>query len=207
LLNSRGALAAIGKSPDDAPIAPVLCIKPANTWIGYGAPIPLAADVDAIDIGASLGIVIAATASRVDVNRAADCIAGYTIANDVGEARRELALPTLRQRCRDGYCALGPWTVARREMPPIDAVGLRVLVNGVLADEVRLSELVRSPARLVSEISSFVTLCAGDVILTGTHGHAPQARIGDRVRIEMDGVGALENPVAAENGFVAGARP
>lgn len=207
LLNDHGALAAIGKSRDEAPISPMLYVKPANTWIGHGATIPLAAGVGAIEAGASLAVVIGATASRVDPSRAEDCIFGYTIANDIGEPHTGLTMPSLRQRCRDGYCAIGPWIVARHEMPPIDTLAIRVLINGGLACERRLSDLVRSPARLVADVSSFITLCAGDVLLTGIAPGAPVARVGDRVRIEIDGIGALENPVAAEDVFVAGARP
>jgi 5-oxopent-3-ene-1,2,5-tricarboxylate decarboxylase / 2-hydroxyhepta-2,4-diene-1,7-dioate isomerase len=207
LLNHEGALAAIGKSRDEAPVSPMLYVKPANTWIGYGATIPLAGGVGAVEVGASLAVVIGATASGVDAGRAEDCILGYTIANDIGEPQIGLTLPSVRQRCRDGYCAIGPWVVARHEMPPIDTLAIRVLINGALACESGLSGLVRSPAQLVAEVSSFITLCPGDVLLTGIAPGAPIARVGDRVRIEVDGIGALENTVAAEDGFVAGARP
>jgi len=207
LLNHAGTMAAIGKARDEAPKSPMLYVKPANTWIGYGAPIPLAAGVEGVEVGASLAVVIGATTSRIESGRADDCILGYTIGNDIGEPQTALAMPTLRQRCRDGYCAMGPWIVARHEMPPIDRLRIRVLINEVLVSANPLCDLVLSPRQLVAEVSSFITLCAGDVLLIGIAQDALVARLGDRVRIEVDGIGALENPVAAEDGFVAGARP
>src|SRR2546427_3028968 len=78
-LNFRGALAALGDAVNAAPYnvppkAPVLYIKPANTWIGYGAPIPLPSDIAAVQIGATLGIVIGRAACRVPVGRALDFV-------------------------------------------------------------------------------------------------------------------------------------
>jgi 5-oxopent-3-ene-1,2,5-tricarboxylate decarboxylase/2-hydroxyhepta-2,4-diene-1,7-dioate isomerase len=97
--------------------------------------------------------------------------------------------------------------MARHEMPSIDRMGIRVLINGRLACENRLANLLRSPGQLVAEVSAFMTLCAGDVLLTGIPEGAPLAHIGDRIRIEIDGIGALENPIAAEDEFIAGGRP
>ena len=88
LLNYKGALEAMGQaiyeSPyQKAPQGPILYIKPANTVSGYGMPIPLPADVEELEIGAALGIVIGRTATRVGEEEAFDYISGYTIVNDV----------------------------------------------------------------------------------------------------------------------------
>src|SRR5439155_26173363 len=113
-LNFRGALAALGDAVNAAPYnvppkAPVLYIKPANTWIGYGAPIPLPSDIAAVQIGATLGIVIGRAACRVPAGRALDFVAGYTIVNDVSVPHDSVYRPAVRHQCRDGFCPMGPW--------------------------------------------------------------------------------------------------
>ena len=203
LLNYRGALAALGAAMHEAPYqepprAPVLYIKPANTWIAYGAPIPLPAGVDAVEIGAALGIVIGTTASRVSESRALDYVAGYTIVNDVCEPHASVYRPAIRQRCRDGFCPIGPWIIARHEVNAPDALNTCVLINGRRIAENTTANLIRPVAKLIADITEFMTLTAGDVLLTGVPENAPRARVGDRVRIEIDGVGALENTLVAE---------
>jgi 5-oxopent-3-ene-1,2,5-tricarboxylate decarboxylase / 2-hydroxyhepta-2,4-diene-1,7-dioate isomerase len=203
LLNYRGALAALGAAMHEAPYhepprSPVLYIKPANTWIAHGAPIPLPPGVDAVEIGAALGIVIGATASRVPESHALDCVAGYTIVNDVCEPHSSVYRPAIRQRCRDGFCPIGPWIMGRHDVDAPDALGVRVLINGQRAAENTTANLIRPVAKLIADVTEFMTLAAGDVLLTGVAENAPRARVGDRVRIEIDGIGALENALVAE---------
>ena len=69
---------------------------------------------------------------------------------------------------------------------------MRIFINGALAGENTTANLIRPVARLVAEVTAFITLCPGDVLLTGIAEGAPRVGIGDRVRIEIDGVGALE---------------
>jgi len=203
LLNYRGALAALGNAVDAAlyealPRAPVLYIKPANTWAAFGAEITLPAAVAAAEIGAALGIVIGATAHRVAEREALDCVAGYTVVNDICEPHASFHRPAIRQRCRDGFCPIGPWVIAQHEVATPEALKLRVLVNGKLASENTTANLIRPVARLIADVTEFMTLAAGDVLLAGVPENAPRARAGDRVRIEIEGVGALENALIAE---------
>jgi len=203
LLNFRGALAALGGAVDappygGAPRAPVLYIKPANTWAAFGAQIALPSTVAAVEIGAALGIVIGATAKRVAEREALDCVAGYTVVNDVCEPHSSLHRPAIRQRCRDGFCPIGPWVIARQEVALPDSLKLRVLVNGELAAESSTANLIRPVARLIADVSEFMTLAPGDVLLAGVAENSPRARAGDRVRIEIENVGALENALSAE---------
>lgn len=203
LLNYRGELAALGGAVDAAPYgaaprAPVLYIKPANTWAAFGAQVTLPSSLAAVEIGAALGIVIGVTAHRVAEQEALDCVAGYTIVNDVCEPHASFHRPAIRQRCRDGFCPIGPWVIARHEVGSPDALRLRVLVNGDLAAENSTANLVRPVARLIADVSEFMTLAAGDVLLAGVPENSPRARAGDRVRIEVESVGALENALTAE---------
>ena len=97
--------------------------------------------------------------------------------------------------------------IARREVPAPDALDMRVYVNRQLACRNTTANMVRTVAQMLHEVTAFMTLCAGDVLLMGSPENAPLARIGDRVRIEIDGVGSIENPVMAEEQSIAGARP
>lgn len=163
LLNYRGALAALGAAVNAPPYqapprAPVLYVKPKNTWIGYGAPIPLPGSIEAVEIGAALGVVIGATACRVMESRALDCVAGYTIVNDVCEPHASLDRPAIRQRCRDGFCPIGPWVMPKQEVPFPDALEIRVFINGELRACNTTAKLIRPVARLIADVTEFMTL-------------------------------------------------
>lgn len=203
LLNYRGALAALGdavhKPPYKAPPkAPVLYIKPANTWISDGAPIPVPSDVDALQMGAALGVVIRCTACRVPAESALDYVAGYTVVNDVSVPHDSYYRPSIRLKCRDGFCPISPVIVDRTRVADPDALVVRVFVDGALRQQNTTANLIRSTARLIADITEFMTLSAGDVLLTGVPENAPLARAGQRVAIEIEGVGRLENPLIAE---------
>jgi 5-oxopent-3-ene-1,2,5-tricarboxylate decarboxylase / 2-hydroxyhepta-2,4-diene-1,7-dioate isomerase len=200
LMNYRGALEALNTAGGSSvpPRAPVLFVKPANTWIGYGDAIPIPEDVECVEAGAALGIVMGKTACRVAAVDALNFVAGYTIVNDVCEPHQSYDRPATRQRCRDGFCAIGPWVMAKQSIPSPDRLTLRVLVNGELRAENTTANMVRSVATLIADVSEFVTLSAGDVLHTGAPENAPRITTGDRVRIEFDGIGALENQVIAE---------
>jgi 5-oxopent-3-ene-1,2,5-tricarboxylate decarboxylase/2-hydroxyhepta-2,4-diene-1,7-dioate isomerase len=203
LLNFRGALAALGDAVSAPPYAtpphaPILYVKPANTWIPYGARIPLPPGVPQLLMGATLGVVIGRTACRVPVGRALEFVRGYAVVNDVCEPHASVYRPAIRQRCRDGFCAIGPWIVDRDAVPAPDALALRVFVNGTLRCANTTANLVRPVAWLIADVTQFLTLAEGDVLLVGTPENVPLAGSGDLVRIEIDGVGALENTVEAE---------
>jgi 5-oxopent-3-ene-1,2,5-tricarboxylate decarboxylase/2-hydroxyhepta-2,4-diene-1,7-dioate isomerase len=204
LLNYRGVLAALGDAVNEPPYkappkAPVLYIKPANTWIGDGAPIPVPGDVEALQMGAALGVVIGRTACRVSVEAALDYVAGYTVANDVSVPHESFYRPSIRLKCRDGFCPIGAAIVDRARVPDPDALRVRVFVDGALRQENTTANLIRSTARLIADITEFMTLEPGDVLLTGVPENAPRAHAGQRVAIEIDGVGRLENTLVAED--------
>ena len=203
LLNYRSALAAMGDAvnapPYNAPPrAPILYVKPANTWIAHDATIPLPVGVLALEMNAALGVVIGRTACRVPEAHALTFVHGYTIVNDVCEPHASVYRPAIRQRCRDGFCAIGPWVVAADAVGSPDALAQRVFVNSQLRSADNTANLVRSVARLIADVTEFMTLAEGDVLLVGSPHPAPLAGAGDVVRIEIDRVGALENTVMPE---------
>jgi 5-oxopent-3-ene-1,2,5-tricarboxylate decarboxylase/2-hydroxyhepta-2,4-diene-1,7-dioate isomerase len=184
------------------PVHPVLYIKPANTWCRAGDPVPLPPDVEEVEVGATLGISFARAASRVNAAQALGFVSGYCIVNDVtvphlGMPRPALLRPPMRQKCRDGFCPIGPWTSAA-ELPDPGALEIRSYVNGELRQLSHTGQLRRSVAQLIADVSEFMTLAPGDLLLIGVADHPARARAGNTMAIEIDGIGRLENPLQAD---------
>src|SRR5690606_37837939 len=102
--------------------------------------------------------------------------------------------PAIREKCRDGFCPIGPWVLAAEHVKDPAALTVRTLVNGKLQLEKSLGELVRSIPRLIADVTAFMTLAEGDVLLPAVSETGPLASAGDTVAIEVAGVGRLENP-------------
>jgi 5-oxopent-3-ene-1,2,5-tricarboxylate decarboxylase/2-hydroxyhepta-2,4-diene-1,7-dioate isomerase len=202
LLNHRDALAALGSAVNEppykaAPRAPILYIKPRNTWIAAGETIVVPAGVEALEIGATLGLVIGRPACRVDESEALSFVAGYVIVNDVSVPHDSYYRPSLRFKARDTFCPIGPF-VARDAVGSPDALGIVVTIDGETVQRASTAGLIRSTARLIAEVSDFMTLAPGDVLSVGVAAGAPRARAGQRVGIAIDGLGRLDNPLIAE---------
>lgn len=179
------------------PVHPVLYIKPANTWARTGQPVLLPEDVLEVEVGATLGISFARTASRVKEADALSCVSGYAVVNDVTVPHSALLRPPMRQKCRDGFCPIGPWMPASLLSDPGD-LGIRAYVNGELRHSSHTGQLRRSVARLIADVSEFMSLAPGDLLLIGVAENPARARVGDIMAVEIDGIGRLENPVRQE---------
>jgi len=203
LLNFRGELDALGEAMHAPPYqkppkAPVLYMKPANTVIGNGMAIPVPDGVDTLQAGAALGIVIGRAACRIRPEQALDYVAGYTIVNDVSIPHASYYRPAIKEKCRDGFCPVGPWVIAREAVQDPGRLRIRVYVNGELKQENTTANLVRGVPQLLADVTEFMTLHPGDVLLAGVPENAPLIRPGDEVRIEIEHVGVLANPVRRE---------
>jgi 5-oxopent-3-ene-1,2,5-tricarboxylate decarboxylase/2-hydroxyhepta-2,4-diene-1,7-dioate isomerase len=201
-LNYRGAWAAMEstmRAPPHhkPPEHPVLYLKPVNTWLAAGQAVVLPADVEEVEVGAALGVVIGRPAARVRAEDALAHVAGYRIVNDVTVPHEKVLRPPLKQKCRDTFCPMGPVVPAAQIAAP-DALAIRAYVNGALRQSSDTSQLVRSVARLLADVTEFMTLDEGDVLLVGVPENPPRARAGDRVAVEIDGLGRLENRLEAE---------
>ncbi|CAJ0697474.1 hypothetical protein LMG19089_01885 [Ralstonia edaphis] len=196
LLNYRGELDVLGDAlsapPYQAPPkAPILYLKPANTRIGHNHDVVLPADVDGVWVGACLGVVIGHSAARVLARHAVDFIAGYTIVNDLTVPHASYYRPAIRHKCRDGFCPMGPWTVDRDDVPDADALDIAVRINGEIKQRANTSTLVRPIAQLLADVTAFMTLEAGDVLLVGMPENPPLARADDRIDIDIAHIGTL----------------
>lgn len=201
-LNYRGAWAAMEGTMREPPHHkppeyPVLYLKPANTWRAGGQAIVLSGDVAEVEVGAALGVVIGRPAARVRAEDALGHVAGYRIVNDVTVPHEKVLRPPLKQKCRDTFCPMGPVVPAPQVASP-DALAIRAYVNGELRQTSDTSQLIRNVARLIADVTDFMTLDEGDVLLVGVPENAPRARAGDRVAVEIDWLGRLENPIEAE---------
>ena len=192
------------------PVHPVLYIKPANTWARHGDSVLLPPDVAEVEIGATLGISFARAASRVNAAQALSHVAGYCVVNDVTVPHQSLLRPPMRQKCRDGFCPIGPW-VSADELRDPGALEIRSYINGELRQRSHTAQLRqrshtaqlrRNVAQLIADVSEFMTLAPGDLLLIGVAEQPARARVGDTMAVEIDGIGRLENPLQAETAAV-----
>jgi 5-oxopent-3-ene-1,2,5-tricarboxylate decarboxylase / 2-hydroxyhepta-2,4-diene-1,7-dioate isomerase len=198
LLNHRTALAALGDAVNQPPYqgppqAPVLYIKPRNTLAASGDAVTVPADAPELEVGASLGLVIGRTACRLSEASAPEYLAGYLIVNDVSVPHASYYRPSIRYKARDGFCPLGPRVVPRAAVANADALTIRVHIDGELRHTATTSQLVRPLAKLLADVTDFMTLAPGDVLAVGVASPAPRVRAGQHVMIEIDGLGRLEN--------------
>ncbi|KNZ33060.1 MAG: 2-hydroxyhepta-2,4-diene-1,7-dioate isomerase [Methylibium sp. NZG] len=203
LLNHRDALAALGDAVNQPPYkapprAPVLGIKPRNTFNTDGGAIVVPRGVEALEMGASLGIVIGRTACRVTEADALSVVAGYTVCNDVSVPHASHYRPALRFKCRDGFMPIGPAVVSAHRVLQPDALSITVSLDGTVVQRASTGGMHRPVAALMAAVTDFMTLSPGDVLMLGVPGGAPLARAGQRVSITIDGVGTLSNTLIAE---------
>ncbi len=174
------------------PLAPVLYLKTPNTWISSGQPIPCPAGVPRLHMAGTLGIVISHTACRVSSENAFDYVSAFTVVNDVGIPHESFYRPALRERCSDSFCSIGDAVPRDGRHAEFE---INVLVNNVLRSHARTSSLVRSIPQLIQDVSAFMTLRPNDILLIGEPEASPLCSPGDKVRVEIPGVGFLENNV------------
>ncbi|MDY7016508.1 MAG: fumarylacetoacetate hydrolase family protein [Cyanobacteriota bacterium] len=176
------------------PKEPLLFLKPPTTVIADSQPIHYPPQSQRVDYEGELAVVMGDRARNCTIEEAQRKIWGYTIANDVTarDLQRQDSQWT-RAKGFDTFCPLGPWIV--RELTA--AARLQTFLNeeSKPRQSVSLDEMVFSPDFLVAYISAILTLLPGDIILTGTpEGIGPMQK-GDRVSIEIEGIGMLENPI------------
>ena len=202
LLNHREALTALGDQVNAAPYkappkAPILYIKPRNTWAQSGDAVVVPSDAHELQIGATLGLVIGRTACKVTAANALDHVAGYVVVNDISVPHDSFYRPSMRFKCRDGSCPMGAY-VPRDAVANPDALAVTVAIDGVVVQHTDTGGRVRSVAQLLADVTEFMTLNPGDILSIGVAAHAPLAHAGQRVIITIESVGQLDNVLVAE---------
>ena len=183
------------------PKEPIIFSKVPESVVPTEAPVRIDPAVStAIDYEAELAVIIGRSGRGIRPEEAFDYVWGYTIINDV--TARDLQgrySQWLVGKSQDTFCPMGPWAVTRDEIDVSDA-GIRCFVNGEVRQNSNTGLLIFDIPTIIATISAGLTLRPGDVIATGTPagvgiGFNPPRylRAGDVVRVEIDGIGALEN--------------
>ena len=202
-LNYRSHLEEIGEKPSEYPI---LFQKPGTSVIGSGQAIRLPRISQQVDFEGELAVVIGRRGKSIPEKEALGFVAGYMCANDVSAHDIEFRTSQWESgKMLDTFCPLGPAIVTADEVPDLSQLRLTTFVNQQKVQEASVSEMVFPVPFLISYISSLATLEPGDVILTGTPAgigcnRKPMTFLkpGDRVSVEIEGIGALTNPVVAD---------
>jgi acylpyruvate hydrolase len=190
----------------DVPEYPVLFSKFAETLVAAGEPIVVPPESSAVDYEAELAFVIGRHVRRVSGAAALDAVGGYTIANDV--SMRDYQYRTHQWLPGKNWAAstpLGPFLVTPDEVGDPHGLDISLELNGERMQSGNTRQFIFDIPAIVAAISEFVPLAPGDVVLTGTpsgvgYRRDPKVllRDGDRVAVEIERVGRLENPVVAE---------
>jgi len=201
-LNYRDHAAESGQEP---PANPLWFAKFANSLVADGDAVMLpAAHPDYVDYEAELAVVIGRQAHRVSEDRALEYVAGAMPFNDVSARDLQLQNPLWTSgKAVDTFAPCGPALVLIDEIDDLQSLGLRTRINGDVVQEGTTAEMVFSVAEIVAWLSRTMTLLPGDIIATGTPAGVggPKGlflRDGDTVSVEVDGLGAVTNPVRAE---------
>jgi 5-oxopent-3-ene-1,2,5-tricarboxylate decarboxylase/2-hydroxyhepta-2,4-diene-1,7-dioate isomerase len=192
LLNDPASVAHLGDAVHAAPYkappkAPILYVKPRNTFAGHGARVVVPATGTGVQVGGSLGVVIGRTASHISVADALDYVAGYTIVADLAIPHESVYRPSVRFRARDGFCVMGPAVIARRHVANPDDLDITIVVEGKETTNSNTTHSVRRVAQLIADVTDFMTLAPGDILTMGVPHGAPIASAGDQVSVSIGG--------------------
>jgi 2-keto-4-pentenoate hydratase/2-oxohepta-3-ene-1,7-dioic acid hydratase in catechol pathway len=178
----------------EVPEEPIIFLKPPTAVVGPFQPVRLPPDSAEVHHEAELAVVIGRVTRNVRIEDVGPHILGYTAANDV--TARDLQRRDgqwTRAKGFDTFCPLGP--AIDTELDPLEGLSIICRVNGDVRQAGSTADLVFGVSELVSFISRVMTLLPGDVVLTGTPAGVGPVRDGDKMEVEVEGVGMLVNPV------------
>lgn len=192
ILNDAASLQKIG-SLDGAPYkgapkAPPLYIKPANTRVADAAAVALPDGAGGVEVAATVGLVMKRAAARLTPATAMEAVGALVLAADLSLPHASYYRPAIREKCFDGSLPMS----AAQPLVDLSGLVLRTEIDGELVEERSLADLIRDPARLLADVTEFMTLNRGDVLLVGVSYMAPRAAPGSRVKISAAGLGSLQ---------------
>jgi 2-keto-4-pentenoate hydratase/2-oxohepta-3-ene-1,7-dioic acid hydratase in catechol pathway len=196
----------IAEAGIEAPKHPTVFNKQSTCVTGPNDPVWMPRISHVLDYEGELGFVIGRRCRHVPRDRAHEVIAGYLVVNDVTIRDWQFRVPTWTMgKSFDTHGPIGPWITTADEVGDPHALRLRTFVNGELRQDSTTKQLIFDCYALVAHLSDGFTLEPGDVVATGTPGGVGIAMkppkllvVGDRMRVEIEGLGALENEVVAE---------
>ncbi len=179
------------------PTEPLLFLKPPSALLAPEAPIELPPDSERVDHEGELAVVVGTRLRHASEQEARDGIFGLTCANDV--TARDLQRKDVqftRAKGFDTFCPCGPWIDQEQVF---DDLAIRVRVDGELRQDGRTRDMIWPVDTVLAYISRVMTLLPGDLVLTGTPAGVAPLRSGERVEVEIEGIGTLGNPVRASS--------
>ncbi|WP_104431265.1 fumarylacetoacetate hydrolase family protein [Kineococcus xinjiangensis] len=180
---------------NEVPAEPLVFLAPNTSVAGPGDPVAIPDWAGEVHYEGELAVVIGRFCRDVPVERVPEVVFGYTVANDVtARDRQKSDGQWWRAKGADGFCPIGPWI--ETELDPAD-LRITTRLDGELVQDGRTSLMVRDVASLVAHVSTAMTLLPGDIIMTGTPEGVGPVRAGQRVSVEVEGIGVLENPFVA----------
>ena len=182
---------------------PLVFLKSPGALIGHRGQTRRPADATFMHYECELAVVIGRSAKKVRRAQALQHVAGYTVANDyaIRDYLENYYRPNLRVKSRDTCTVLGPWLVDAADVPDPHQLDLRTSVNGKVTQQGNTRDLITDIPALIEYLSDFMTLAAGDVILTGTPEGVVNVNVGDEVVTEIEGVGRLLNTIVGDELF------
>ena len=195
-------------SSRETPKEPVLFAKTNNVLIGPGEPIIIPAHIKEynfeearVDPECELAIIIAKKARHVKIENAYNYVLGYTCFNDVTQRniQRQDSSGWFRGKSFDTFGPIGPVIVSHKDIGDPQNLNVTCKINGTVNQSGNTSQMIFSIPVLISYISKQFTLEEGDIIATGTPAGISPIVPGDIVEIEVEKIGILKNPVAAES--------
>jgi 2-keto-4-pentenoate hydratase/2-oxohepta-3-ene-1,7-dioic acid hydratase in catechol pathway len=186
---------------NEVPTTPLTFLKPNTSVIGPNEPIIYPKVSQEVSYEGELAVVIGRICREVPVARVPEVIFGYTVANDV--TARDLQRTDqqwARAKGFDTFCPLGPWITTHQSPDDVAALSVRTILDGQVRQDGNTKDMIFTVPELVAYVSSFTTLLPGDVILTGTPEGVGLMLPGQEVTVEVEGIGALTNPVASAQG-------
>jgi acylpyruvate hydrolase len=189
-----------------APEYPILFLKPSSTITGLHSPIYLPPVTSNVAYEVELAVIIGQRAKYLSVENALSCVAGYTLANDLGDRLLEKRTSQWTTgKLMDTFTPMGPALVTADELPNLANLKMQTRINGEIVQQGNTGQMYFNVPFLISYISSLSTLEPGDVILTGSpkmiaENPAPALALkdGDEIKIEIEYLGRLSNPVRNE---------
>lgn len=184
---------------NEVPEEPLIFLKPPSTLIANGDEIEYPALSQQVDYEGELGLVIGSRVRRLTADNAMQAVRGYTIINDVTARdlqRADKKNPWMRGKGFDTFCPVGPWMVPKDEIRP-DELRIETYVDGAKRQDGAVRDMIFPIIDILVYVTQFMTLEPGDLIATGTPPGVGPVQTGSVIRIEIAGIGALENRVVS----------
>jgi 5-oxopent-3-ene-1,2,5-tricarboxylate decarboxylase/2-hydroxyhepta-2,4-diene-1,7-dioate isomerase len=203
VLNDRGSIQRMGAALQEAPYkapprAPVMYIKPANTLAANGSVVTLPLGATQVEIGATVGLVMGVQASHLTTQNALTAVQGCVVVADLSLPHTSYYRPAVREKCFDGSCVFAETAANAASTQNLAALHVQTLVNGEEVGQWSLNDLIRTAPELLRDVTEFMTLSRGDVLLLGVQWQAPTASPGDVVKVSVHDVGQLEFSIVSE---------